>query len=63
MSEIKLGEAPKEFIIICSYCNRCYGERKNGKTKYFSPREITDVTVKMSHGDCQECEDPRRFKK
>lgn len=61
MCEIPLEEAPKEFIIICQYCKRCYGEYKDGKTEYFLPREIIDLTVKMSHGDCQKCEDLRRF--
>jgi len=46
----------EEFIVICSYCNRCYGEYINEEKIYFPPIEIiTDPTAIISHGICPTC--------
>jgi hypothetical protein len=50
-------EAPAEFIIVCAYCDRCYGKYADGKKTYFtSPIKFEkDTLLEMSHGICPNC--------
>lgn len=43
-----------EFLIFCSYCDKCYGEYANQQKQYFSPIKIIPEK-EVSHGICPEC--------
>lgn len=46
----------EEILIVCCYCDKCYGEYKNGQKVYFTPRHQTNESSGLvSHGICKNC--------